>query len=199
MVSAASCSGPEAEGMLAVSGGQITLLPLFCFSFLGPSCVSLAVSSSEVFCVNPRAAVRGQIEAPDLSGTSSAGSVPPHSSSRKHLMSQCFPSTVLGLILIPSQGPVWGKPFQSHMHGVQSNPTFPGFHTFICSLNYSFNMYVLSIFSVWGIILGPATEWQQDMFPPSRNLQSSDFLACENGGTTVTSFMLQKPLSTELL
>ena len=114
-------------------------------------------------------------------------------------MSQCFSSPVLGLILTPSQGPVWGKPFQSRMHGGQSNPTFSRFHTFICSLNYSFNMYVLSIFSVWDIILGPGTEWQQDTFPPSRSLQSSDFLACENRGTIVTSFMLQKPLSTVLL
>ena len=64
MVSAASCSGPGAEDTLAVSGGQITLLSLFCFSFLGPSCVNLAVSSSEVFYVDPWAAVRGQIRSP---------------------------------------------------------------------------------------------------------------------------------------
>lgn len=36
MTSATSCSEPDAEGALAISGGQITSLSLLCFSFLGP-------------------------------------------------------------------------------------------------------------------------------------------------------------------
>ena len=123
-------------------GEQITSLSLFCSSFLGPLCVSLAVSSSEGFCVNSLAVVRGQIRSPCSQWDFWCSALPASLFLQASSDVTAFLFPVLGLIFNHSQGPVWGKPSQSCMHEGQSKPSLYRFHAF----NYSLNMYIEHVF-----------------------------------------------------
>ena len=99
---------------------------------------ALQRGSSERFCVNPQ---NRSDRSPGSWQDFWCWVCPSRSSSRNLLLSPHFSSPVLGLILTPSQGTVWGKLSQSHIHGGQNNPLFHRLHTF----THSFNIYVFCL------------------------------------------------------